>query len=88
MSLQEIFYIVGTLFAIVGLLVTVGMIVIGYILYRKYKELEAKIEEKSAMAHELFKRVPSFVTTRGFVTLLPLIPTAFSWIMKQRKKRS
>lgn len=86
MSIQDLFYLVGTIFAVVGLLLFVGLGVAAYFIYRKFKQVERTLASKSLIAQRLFKNIPSFATSKGFMALLPLIPTVLGVIMKQRKK--
>ena len=85
--MQEIFYLVGTIFAIVGLVLSVGFIVVIYLVYQKYRQLETTLSNKSKIAGKLFESVPAFISSRGFLALLPLIPTVVGVVMKFRKRK-
>lgn len=87
MSIQDVFYTVATIFAVMGVVVFIGLGVGAFLLYRKLKQLEKMVSHKSAALGNIIERIPAFMTSKGVLTLLPLIPTAIGWIMKKKNKR-
>jgi len=86
MTLQNIFYIVGTLFAVVGLLTTAVIGVGVFLLYRKFHQLTQQANQKKQDLQRALHSLPSFLRSRSFVQLIPIITAGLGFFLKQRRR--
>ncbi len=88
MTLESLFYLLGTIYFISGLIFLLGLLIVGIVVYMRIQRLKSEVTQ-SALVVGATKLVSSFTSARTlpFLSIAPIVLSGIKMIQQFRQRR-